>query len=220
MTRIALIFIIISLAKIASAKTKDNTQKIGDIEEYERYDQGIKLRIDFGAFIPTDNLKNTLGISPHLGFYFGIPISKKYRVDLGASIFIPINSNSLDYILPDTTLKGKPILSGTMGLWVTRTQSVNNTFFWDNRIGTGLGFFQTDIATNKPKEENDNVYSSETMFLNLGTEIRKIIFTKRSIGLAVNYLLSCGGCIPPKRRHYPVSKASCSADTFGKILEV
>jgi len=156
-------------------------------EEYDMWNYGMTFRFDAGAFIPLDNLNNTLSTSPHLALYFGFPITEKYRIDLGASIFIPINYNRLEYSISDTILTGNPSLSGTMGLWVTRIHRFNNKYFWDNRIGTGLGFFQTDIKTNKPKDENDSVYSSETIFLNIGTGIRKIVLRKRSIGLAANY---------------------------------
>lgn len=185
--KITLIIIIFSFSGIASAQTDTINQSINDIEEYDIWNQGIIFRIDIGIFIPLDNLKSTLSISPHLALYFGIPVSEKYRIDLGSSIFIPVNSNSIEYILPDTILSGKPILSGTLGIWLTRIDRFNNKYFWDNRIGTGLGFFQTDIPTNKPKEENDNVYSSETIFINIGTGIRRMLFRKRSIGFAVNY---------------------------------
>jgi len=140
------------------------------------------FRIDAGAFIPLDNLKNTLGISPHLGFYFGFPLTEKYRIDLGASIFIPINSHQLEYLLPDTTLSGKASLSGTMGIWASRTDLLKNCWVIDNRVGTGLGFFQTNIEKNKPKHENDEWYSAETIFLSLGTGVRK-----GCLGLSLNY---------------------------------
>jgi hypothetical protein len=155
--------------------------------EYDEWNQGLTFRVDAGAFIPIDNLKNTLSVSPHLGLFFGFQLTEKYRFDLGTSLFIPINRNKLEFFLPDTTLTGKAILSGTMGLWFTRTERLKKCWLLDNRFGTGLGFFQTDIPTNKPKEENDSVHSSETVFICLGTSIRKIVFTRRSIGLALNY---------------------------------
>jgi len=138
-------------------------------------------RIDAGAFVPLDNLKNTLGGSPHLGLYFGFPSTDKYRIDLGVSLFIPINSNELEYLLPDATLSGKADLSGTMGIWASRVDLLKKCWVIENRIGTGLGFFGTNIRKDKPKE-NDGWYSAETVFLSIGTGVRK-----GSIGLSLNY---------------------------------
>jgi hypothetical protein len=140
------------------------------------------FRVDAGVFIPLYNLKNTLRISPHLGLYFGFPLTEKYRFDLGASFFIPVNSKELEYFLPDQTLTGKADLSGTMGLWVSRSDELKKSWFIENRFGTGLGMLGTNIRKDKPKNENDRWYSSETFFLNLGTGIKK-----GRIGLSLNY---------------------------------
>ena len=139
-------------------------------------------RIDAGAFVPLDNLKNTLGVSPHLGLYFGFPLTERYRIDLGVSAFIPVNSKELEYFLPDETLSGKPSFSGTMGIWASRTDLLKKCWTIDSRFGTGLGFFQTNIRKDKPKHENDDWYSAETIFLSFGAGVRK-----GSIGLSFNY---------------------------------
>ena len=139
-------------------------------------------RIDAGAFVPLDNLKNTLGVSPHIGLYFGFPLNDRYRVDLGASFFIPVNRKELEFLLPNETLSGKPDFSGTMGIWASRNDLLKNCWVIDNRLGTGLGVFGTNIKKDKPKNEKAEWYSAETIFLSLGTGIRK-----GSIGLSLNY---------------------------------
>ncbi len=184
--KIMLVLSLIIFGEAALAQT-DSAGESSDLEDYYSQNRGISIRVDAGAFLPLPNLNKTLRMSPHLAVYFGVRVSKKYRVDVGTSIFIPVNSGTVEYLLPDTVLRGKPLLSGTMGFWLTRMESIKGKYFWDNRVGTGLGFFQTDIPTNKPKEDNDRVYGSETLFFNLGTGIRKVVFTRRSIGLAVNY---------------------------------
>ena len=139
-------------------------------------------RIDAGAFIPLDNLKNALGVSPHIGLYFGFPLNDRYRVDLGASFFIPVNRKELEYFLPNETLSGKPDFSGTLGIWASRSDLLKNCWVIDNRLGTGLGVFATNIKKDKPKHEDTEWYSAETIFLSLGTGIRK-----GSLGLSLNY---------------------------------
>jgi len=140
------------------------------------------FRIDAGAFVPINNLKNNLGVNPHLGFYFGIPLTEKYRIDLGLSAFIPVNSKEIAYLLPDTALTGKLSMSGAMGIWACRTDLLKNCWVIENRFGTGLGFFQTNIKKDKPVYEKKEWYSAETVFLSLGTGIRK-----GNVGLSLNY---------------------------------
>ncbi len=159
-------------------------QKKGNARTRQSMEIYNTFRFDLGAFIPLDNLKNTVGISPAPAIYFGFPFHENYRADLGASLFIPLKKRELEYFLPDTTLTGKADLSGTMGLWVSRMDMLKNNWYFENRLGTGLGIFQTNIPTNKPREENDSVYGSETVFFCIGTGVRK-----GSFGLSMNYYL-------------------------------
>jgi len=148
------------------------------------------LRIDAGAFIPLENLKNTLGVSPHLGLYLGYPLTEQYRIDLGVSAFIPVNPREIEFFLPDETLSGKPNFCGTMGIWVSRTDLLKNCWAIDSRFGTGYGFLQTNIPNPKSKSKSNYNYindydancSAETIFLNFGTGVRK-----GSLGLSFNY---------------------------------
>ena len=155
-----------------------------DVSYIDHQCKGIfyALRVDAGTFIPLGNLKNTLGVSPHLGVYFGAPLTEKYRIDLGVSAFIPVNSKELEYLLPNETLSGKPSFSGAMGFWGSRTDLLKNCWVIDSRFGTGLGFFQTNIPNPKSEYDYDKYCSAETIFLNFGTGIRK-----GSLGLSLNY---------------------------------
>jgi len=160
-----------------SANTSDFRPRIG----------GIEFTLNVGTYVPIYNLRKTLKVSPAIGFGFSVIISKKFELQIGTNVFFPVNSNELGYILTDTILVGKPSLSGVMGVWLTRVESIGKLYFWDNRIGTGLGFLQTDIKTNKPEEENDRVYSSETVFINVGTGFRRLVRDYKSIGIDIRY---------------------------------
>lgn len=149
--------------------------------------KNIAFKAEAGLFIPLDQLKNTLGPSPQIGLYFGSNDQNRYRFELGFSIFIPVNTKKVEYLLPDTTVTGNPSLSGTMGIWLNRSHDIGKCWFIDAKIGSGLGFFQTDIPTNKPEDENDSVYGAETVFINLGVGARRKVFNGQSIGLTLNY---------------------------------
>ena len=167
-------------------------------DEFERYDltgnsldslpkgvgqcKGIfyDWRVDVGAFIPLDNLKNTFGVSPHLELYIGYPLTERYRIDMGMSASIPVNSKELEYLLPNETLSGKPEFCGTIGMWASRVDLLKNCWTIDNRIGTGLCFLQTSIPD--PDSKYDENYDAKTIFLSFGTGVRK-----GSIGLSFNY---------------------------------
>ena len=137
-------------------------------------------RVDVGAFIPLDNLKNTFGVSPHLELYIGYPLTERYRIDMGMSASIPVNSKELEYLLPNETLSGKPEFSGTIGMWASRIDLLKNCWTIDNRIGTGLCFLQTSIPDSDSKYDEN--YDAKTIFLSFGTGVRK-----GSIGLSFNY---------------------------------
>ncbi|MGB6268371.1 MAG: hypothetical protein WBF67_05110, partial [Olleya sp.] len=125
---------------------------------------------------------NSLGI----GFYFGVPLNQKVRIDLGVSLFFPETKQSIKYINNDEILEGGASTSGALGLWTTHMTPIGQNWSWEKRFGIGVGSFQTDIETGKPKEENDSVFSAETIFFSLGTGVRARVF-KRNIGVKVDY---------------------------------
>ena len=139
-------------------------------------------RIDAGAFIPLDNLKNTLGVSPHLGLQLGFPLTERYRVDLGVSVFFPVNSKKMEYFLPDKTISVNPGLGGTVGIWASRIDLLKNCWTIDNRIGAGYGFLQTNTPDPDYKYDYDTDFEAETFFLGFGTSVRK-----GNVGLSFNY---------------------------------
>ncbi len=169
-----------------------NAQKITQLENNfkEDYIPTGRSNIEIGIFVPIGNLSKNLKLYPNISYYLGVQINEKYAVDMGTSIFIPIKPNSLTYKLKDSILKGKPYVSGTIGFWISRTEKLNKNYTWENRLGTGIGFLQTDIPTNKPKEDNDRVRGTETIFLNIGMCIKKKISNRKDVGVAVNYYLN------------------------------
>jgi len=159
---------------------EDSLTRLTPNKDYSYY----AFRFDAGVFIPLYDLKNNLGISPHFGLYLGFPFYEKYRVDVGANFFIPVRTHKLEYILPNETLSGKASYGATMGVWASRSDKIMKSWFIDNRVGVGVGFLFTNIPKNNPKHENDTNYSSETVFLSLGTGIRK-----KRIGVSLNYYI-------------------------------
>ncbi len=178
--------VLLSCTPVLGQKKQDGPGK-NNCADFNYSHSAGRMQVEGGVFVPIGHLTRTLNPSPQLAFYLCRPLSAKYSIDMGTSIFIPVNSRQLQYILPDTVLTGKAILSGVMGLWCTRTETCGKKYFWDSRIGSGLGFFQTDIDTNKPESENDSVYGSETIFLNVGSGMRMVAFSRRCVGLGLNY---------------------------------
>lgn len=142
--------------------------------------------LELNTFIPVGNLSNTLQQSIGFGFYIGFPVDKKLRIDIGTSLFIPKEEKRIVYFTDNEKLEGGTALSGVLGVWLTKVKRINKKIYWDVKSGLGVGFFQTDIETGKPKEENDSVYGAETIFVNIGTAIRTSIF-KSNIGLKLDY---------------------------------
>lgn len=145
--------------------------------------------LDISSFVPSGHLKNTLNTSLGIGFSFGVPLNQNFRIDLGVSLFFPKTNQSIKYINNDQVLEGGASTSGALGIWATHRTPIGKNLNWEKRFGLGVGFFQTDIETGKPKEENDSVYSAETVFVSLGTGIRVKVFN-RNIGIKVDYFYS------------------------------
>lgn len=149
-----------------------------------------RSNIDIGLFIPTGALSKSLKPSPNISYYFGLQISRKYSIDLGASFFLPIKPTSLNFRKGDSVIVGKPILSGTLGLWVSRIEKINKKITWENRIGSGVSALQTDIKKNDCKDTNDQFEDASTIFINFGTVLRKKMKNEKDIGIKLNYYFS------------------------------
>lgn len=155
-------------------------------DDYNNWHVNYIFSIDVNTFIPTGHLKNTLDENIGLGFYFGLPVSKSMRIDLGTSLFFPKTNKKIVFFNNDEVLEGGAITSGALGVWVTHVKPIGKSWSWEKRLGLGVGFFQTDIETGKPREENDRVYGAETISFSIGTGVRARVF-KRNIGVKLDY---------------------------------
>ncbi|WP_460217932.1 hypothetical protein [Psychroserpens sp. MEBiC05023] len=165
-----------------------NAQEDIEVCDHKTCNWGLSsfYNLEVNRFIPIGSFSKTLEQSVGAGFYFGIPLDDKLRLDLGTSVFFPKTKSQIRYYANEEVLEGNANLSGTLGVWLTKVKRIGKNWYWDNRFGTGLGFFQTDIKTGKPKEDNDSVYGVETVFVNLGTAIRTQLF-KSNIGIKFDY---------------------------------
>jgi hypothetical protein len=180
-----IVFILLASISISNLYAQKQTETENRFED-EYYPRG-RSNVEIGLFIPQGNLRNNLNVSTNISYYFGVQINEKYALDLGTSFFIPNKPKTLNYYLKDSVIEGKPEVSGTLGLWLSRVQKIHKKYTWENRFGTGVGFLQTDIPTGKSKECNDDSRGSETIFLNLGTSIKRKINSRKDIGISVNY---------------------------------
>ena len=182
----AIIFIIIFLASFFGF-TQNSTNKERTIW-LDNWELANVFTIQTGVMIPIDNLSNYIAPSPQLGFSFGFPIDSSHRIDLGTSIYFAQDIQTIQYFKEDEVLEGGASTSGVLTISLSKVKRIGKKLYWDRTLGTGLGFFQTDIETGKPEEENDSLYGSETLFISIGTALRTEIF-KSNIGLELDYFL-------------------------------
>jgi len=153
--------------------------------EYDNWNYGITYSIEAGIWQPLGNLNNTFKTNPNIGLKFGFPISKPFRIELGTSVNIPINSEPFLYTTNDTSFNAHSIntVNGILGLWVSHEKRIKKNVFIDKYFGLGLGLIQTGEENIK----DNNYYTIETINFNLGVKLRRIIFKKRSIGIFMDY---------------------------------
>ena len=183
-----ILILLLWFSKYGIAQTRDEQVPTKNIY-LNNWKLASTYTLEVTQFVPLGNLRRSLGPTMGFGAYMGVPINDRTRIDLGTSVYVPNERYPVKYDTGSEQLEGGTLLSGTLGVWATRVKRIGRTLFWDNRVGAGLGFFQTDIETGKPKSENDSVYSAETVFLNFGTALRTSIF-KQNIGLKVDYFLA------------------------------
>ena len=148
------------------------------------------FRLDVGLFHPLFNLKRSLGsndISPSLGIYTGKSLSEKWHFEAGFNAGITINPDSIMLTLSDTILKGTTQGLLMTGLWLTNELITSNNFLLEMKYGSGWGILSTDILIDKTKESEFNVYGASTIFFSIGTELKRVVFKKRLLGLSINY---------------------------------
>jgi hypothetical protein len=161
-----------------------------DSTQYEQVPLSRNYRIDLGLFHPLANLRRSLGsntISPSFGIYTGNSISEKWHFDAGFSVATTVNADSISFTLPDTTLKGKTQGLLMIGMWLTNELKTNKKILWDIKYGLGWGILSTDILIDKTKEPEFNVYGASTISFSIGTELKRVVFKKRLLGISVNY---------------------------------
>ncbi|WP_152558185.1 hypothetical protein [Altibacter lentus] len=159
-----------------------------EIESLDNWELANIFTFEVNNFVPVGNLSETLNPSLGLGLYAGYPINGRIRIDIGTSVFFPAIQKPIMYRTDNGIEEGGAMLSGTIGVWGTRVKRLGRSWYWDTRIGTGLGFFQTDIETGKPKETNDTVYGAETIFLSVGAAFRTPVFDQ-NIGVKIDYFV-------------------------------
>ena len=164
------------------------------LTEYEKRDRGLTFKLEAGVWAPIGNLGNTMGLSPNFSIWWGVPFRnhRNFRIDMGTSVFVPQNMEEFEYLLPDSVFTTKiKSVSGVLGLQLTKTNKVSNSIamdYFDFVTGIGIGFFQTGDEKPKanPKDEDD-WYSIDTIHLSCGVTLRKIVFKRKSIGIAFRY---------------------------------
>jgi len=187
-----IVMIFIMSIIVHSTYGQNNKELSDSISEYEYWNYGMSITIQGGIWKPLGNLDRTFDLNPNIGLKWGLPITKQLRIELGTSINIPINSESFEYTTDDTTFiaNSKNTVNGFLGLWVSNENRISTKLILNKYFGLGIGFIQTNNKEPTLKNGNGNNYSIETVNLNFGIGLRKIVFIKRSIGLYLEYNFS------------------------------
>ena len=162
-------------------------------EKAERLLNRDVFKIETGIWVPLGNLQKSVGVSPHIGLWWGGPFrhKKHMRFDVGMSVFIPQNRRKFEYQLPDSVMMAKMSFSGVIGFQVTNTKEIPDSHilnYIDQVYGVGYGGYSTGIK--KPKEDPEakqEYYSIDFIQLSYGLTMRKKVFKDRSIGMSFRY---------------------------------
>jgi hypothetical protein len=138
-----------------------------------------------GVWHPLGNLVKTIGTSPAFGGTGALRFAKQWKLDCNINFFVPVRVNRFAYKLPDTLLFAKPdALSIAMGFGVTHANRLGGKWFFDQALGVGTSFINTDQK--KPKlnhDETQSYYDLTSIDFSLGLNVRKYIKRGNYFGL-------------------------------------
>lgn len=160
------------------------------IPEYDYWNYGMTFTIQAGVWKPIGNLDKIFNVNPNIGGRAGFPISQYLRLEIGASLNIPLNSESYTYYAKSDTLiaNSKKELNGILGVWIGHEKKIAKKLFFDKYLGVGVGMLGTGLEKPESEQsENNKWYGVETINFNFGLSLRHIIFRKRSVGLFFEY---------------------------------
>ena len=183
-----IIFVLLVLQSSVSIAQNEEGE-VNQISEYDTWNYGMTFTVQAGVWIPMGDLKKTFTSSPNLGFRFGVPVSESLRVDLGASINMPLDSKHFEYNDNGNRFlaKSEETINGILGVWLAQETRLDHRFIFSRYVGLGVGFIQTDTRKNDTEDENDEWFGVETLNVNFGLSINRIITNKKAIGLFIEY---------------------------------
>lgn len=152
--------------------------------QYQKWNSGITFTLVSGLWFPLNKNHTDFGISPQLGFRFGMPVSKNLKLDFGvvAKIWTDRNDIMVNFETQDTTTSSPA--SFAIGATVERNIPLNEKLTWDLLASVALESLFTKL--DEPQRD-DSSFSIETANFTLGTSLRIKTGIKNSIGLNLNY---------------------------------
>lgn len=159
------------------AEIPETAHRQFDIPDYEdripgSYDSPVSWEIRASSWMPMDNLRKTFKVAPTIGFYMGSPLRKKYGIDLGVSIGIPINSNKFDYYRHNEIYETKADIMVGFSIRGRYEQQLAKNVFWRTYIGVGGNSIQTDLKKEYYDDDESKWYWFETIDLYGGASVR------------------------------------------------
>lgn len=159
------------------------------MSEFDTWNQGMTFTVQVGAWLPMGDLRETFSTSPNLGFRFGFPVSEFLRIDLGASVNVPLNAESFEYNDRGNRFiaKSENTVNGILGIWLANETRVNTNFIFSRYVGLGVGFIQTDTKKFDTADGTDEWFGVETVNLNIGISLSRIVLENNAIGVFIEY---------------------------------
>ncbi len=167
----------------------EDLQLIKDYKSKYVYRRFYQVVVYLGARNPIGKMKENFSPSPQLGFGIKVPFSDKYSIELKAIFTRLINQEELVFNIENELINHIPTSTIAMGFNVSRELlNYKNKAFIELVTGINLGVVSTDIEK-KVQKDNDKYHAAETVNLEIGLNLGKVVFKNKAIGLnlSMNY---------------------------------
>lgn len=165
----------------AQDDSKVKIKNVNDLRYYER------VAIEAGVRIPFGDLKDKMGASPEVGFWFRSRLRNNDMLDFGGTVCIPSGTNEFDY--ENRGEEYKVSLAGVSGMAGVRFSKIyelangryKKSAEWISSFGYAYFMYRDEFAMNTP-EENNSLKALSTFYIGQGLRLNI-----DNVGFQVNY---------------------------------
>lgn len=174
---------ITSISRQMYSSFSEKKDEVRPVSNLTGENDGYLIEFQFGAILPSGNLRNVYNIAPSMGMYFGFPVGKRMGIDIGAQFAFPINS-SFDYYWGGSTPdEAEAVWLGGLSVRWRYQMGQSKKLSYFSYLGLGAIWLTTDIEDEYDWESDSYSYNSvATVDVFSGFNIRY-----KKIGLFVEY---------------------------------